>query len=258
MRRTVLVLSSAIHVTWADAAGTRLGVGNDSTYNNPRCFDAFPFPTPPQALRAQIAALGERIDKHRTEALTRDSRVTATGMYNVITKLRAHEEMSAKEQDIFVAGACGVLRDLHDQLDALVAEAYGWSWPEPPALVLERLVALHDARVDDERRGVVRWLRPEFQVPKFGQRTRVKPGEIAFETAPTEPVGRKEWPKTVIEQIAALKALTDAGPVSVEEAAARFTGARRDLVARHLDTLALMGELQRMPDGRYEELAVPV
>lgn len=53
------ILSSCIHEQWADAAGTRLGVGNDSTYNNPRCFDAFPFPD--QTLNGHdIADLAER------------------------------------------------------------------------------------------------------------------------------------------------------------------------------------------------------
>jgi hypothetical protein len=40
------------------------------------------------------------------------------------------------------------------------------------------------------------------------------------------------------------------------EATAHVVGARRELVARHLDTLAIMGELQQMPDGRYGALLV--
>ena len=39
------VLSSRVHVTWALAAGGRLGVGNDPRYTKTRCFDTFPFPT---------------------------------------------------------------------------------------------------------------------------------------------------------------------------------------------------------------------
>ncbi|MGI9434876.1 MAG: type IIL restriction-modification enzyme MmeI, partial [Geminicoccaceae bacterium] len=35
-------LSSRFHVTWALAAGGRLGVGNDPRYNKSRCFDPFP------------------------------------------------------------------------------------------------------------------------------------------------------------------------------------------------------------------------
>jgi hypothetical protein len=52
---------------------------------------------------------------------------------------------------------------LHDALDQAVAKAYGWSWPEPPALVLERLVVLHDQRVREEEDAGIRWLRPDDQ-----------------------------------------------------------------------------------------------
>lgn len=40
--------------------------------------------------------------------------------------------------------------------------------------------------------------------------------------------------------------------MSADEASASFTGARRDLVTRHLDTLALMGEVVLDADGRYQ------
>jgi hypothetical protein len=53
-----------------------------------------------------------------------------TGMYNVVAKLRSEEALDVAEQRVHTLAACGVLRDLHDDLDALVASAYGWSWPE--------------------------------------------------------------------------------------------------------------------------------
>src|SRR3546814_10319227 len=46
------ILSSQIHVAWALAAGGRLGVGNDPVYVKTTCFDPFPFPDPPEALKA--------------------------------------------------------------------------------------------------------------------------------------------------------------------------------------------------------------
>lgn len=60
------------------------------------------------------------------------------------------------------------------------------------------------------------------------------------------------------EQLAALIDLVDAGPVSVEEAAEAFKGARRDLVERHLETLAIMGEIQRTEDGVFHAVRSPV
>jgi hypothetical protein len=55
------VPSSTVHVTWALAAGGRLGGGNDPVYLKTTCFDAFPFPDTPAALRARIAELAERL-----------------------------------------------------------------------------------------------------------------------------------------------------------------------------------------------------
>jgi hypothetical protein len=40
------LLSSRVHVTWAMATGSFLGVGNDSVYVKSACFEKFPFPTP--------------------------------------------------------------------------------------------------------------------------------------------------------------------------------------------------------------------
>ena len=48
------------------------------------------------------------------------------------------------------------------------AEAYGWPWPMEKEEILERLVALLDERVEEEQRGIVRWLRPDYQIPRFG------------------------------------------------------------------------------------------
>lgn len=71
--------------------------------------------------------------------------------------------------------ASGTLRDLYDELDRLVAEAYGWTWPEPSTVILERLVTLHDRRVEKERAGTVPWLRPEYQIARFAKSTETDP-----------------------------------------------------------------------------------
>ena len=179
-------------------------------------------------------------------------------MYDVVEALRSGRPLTPPQQRVHTLAACGVLRDLHDELDRLVAEAYGWSWPEPRAIVLERLVALHDARVEEERRGTVRWLRPEYQIPRFGGGTAKEeaPAELPL-PAPESAVvaGKAAWPNTAVGQIAALKTLVESAPLSAAEAAARFAGAKREIVARHLETLAIMGELQQMGDGRYAALA---
>jgi hypothetical protein len=246
------VLSSTIHVCWALASGSRLGVGNDPRYNKSKCLDPFPFPNPPVALRTSIDSLAERLDQHRKDAIARDERVTMTGMYNVVEKLRSGEALTPKERAIHEVAACGILRDMHDELDTLVAEVYGWPWPMAKEEILERLVQLHDERVAEEKRGVIRWLRPEYQIPRFA------PGHVAAELElpasaavdAAAPAALVPWPATAVEQLAALQALVGRAPVTVDEAAAAFAGADGRLVGRHLETLAMLGEV-REAAGRF-------
>jgi hypothetical protein len=256
------VLSSAIHVWWALAAGGRLGVGNDPRYNNSRCFEPFPFPDPQKHLREQIGLVAEALDQHRKDAIARDERVTMTGMYNVVEKLRSGDKLTDKERTVHEIAACGVLRDLHDELDQLVARAYGWPWPMEREEVLERLVGLHDERVKEEKRGIIRWLRPEYQVPRFGgAAAAVEAPELDLpEAAPPEAAGEEmqPWPAGAIEQIGAAKARVAAAPATPAEVASAFARAPVPLVARHLKTLMMVGELRLIGGGRYAAVAEPL
>ena len=254
------VLSSSVHTAWALAAGSRLGIDGTPRYNKGPCFEAFPFPDPPAALRARIGDVAERIDRHRKDALARSEKVGMTVMYNAVDRLRAGEPLSKAEQEIHRLAACGVLRDLHDELDRLVAEAYGWSWPEPPALILERLVALHDQRIEEEASGKVRWLRPEYQKPRFGRKTEAADAEQRLDLPTEEPstittagplATPVPWPTDAVGQITVLRTMAAMTPLSVEEAVRRLAGARRDIVARHLETLAILGEVREVERGRY-------
>ena len=263
------VLSSSIHLEWSFSAGSQLE--DRPRYNKSLCFDPFPFPDPPHDLRTRIAALAERLDTHRKDALARDERVTMTGMYNVVEKLRSGEALTPKERTIHELAACGVLRDLHDELDALVAQAYGWPWPMPREEILERLVALHDERVAEEERSIIRWLRPEYQIPRFapdaasaglattaelavGARSGANELEAGgLRTAAAEPT--RPWPASAVEQLAAVSALVSQRALTVDEAVGAFLGGVRPNVERHLETLELMGEVGRDAEGRYGALA---
>ncbi len=239
------------HSVWLlSAVGT---LEDRPRYNKRVCLDPFPFPELPSDIRARLADTAERLDTHRKSAFARDERVTMTGMYNVVAKLRSGDALTPKERTINELAACGVLRDIHDELDALVAQAYGWPWPMTDAEILDRLVALHDVRVEEEKNGIVRWLRPEFQAP--GQTVAAPPAELALAMdSPSASVVADAilpWPAEAVEQIGALKRLASAGAVSVDDASARFDGAKREIVARHLETLAILGEVRVLSEGMY-------
>lgn len=116
------------------------------------------------------------------------------------------------------------------------------------------LVFLHDERLEEEKRGVIRWLRPDYQIPRFAPKG-AAPSELALvagESAAASTVDeRRPWPSTAVEQLAAVGAAVAQVPRSVDEVAAAFIGARKDLVARHLETLAMMGEIALDTDNRY-------
>ena len=53
--------------------------------------------------------------------------LTLTGLYNVLEALKQGRSLTPKEKQIHTQGLVGVLKDLHDDLDAAVLPAYGWT-----------------------------------------------------------------------------------------------------------------------------------
>ena len=174
------VLQSRIHADWALRAGGWLGVGNDSRYSKSKVFDPFPFPDATDTQRTIIAELAEELDETRKRAIAETDRLTMTELYNLREKLRVQakggEPMSDKEQKRAVAARAGIVNRLHEQLDQAVADAYGWGeeWAAGalgPSEIVARLVALNRARAAEEAAGHVRWLRPDYQIPRFAPKT---------------------------------------------------------------------------------------
>ena len=56
-----------------------------------------------------------------------DSDLTLTGIYNVLEKLRSGEALNAKEKEIHDKGLVSILKQIHDNLDSAMLEAYGWA-----------------------------------------------------------------------------------------------------------------------------------
>lgn len=250
------VLSSSTHVRWAIVAGGRQGAGNDPRYHNGNCFEKFPFPAATEAQAARIRDLGERLDAHRKARQAAHPDLTLTGMYNVLEKLRAGEPLSDKERIIHDHGLVSILREIHDALDIAVLDAYGWPHDIDDEGLLERLVALNQERAAEEKRGLIRWLRPEYQRPLAGEPTAEVlplPG-MDIDKAPSVETAAAPWPKALSERIAAVRSVLEAGrdASGVEDVARGFKGARRGDVAEILDSLAALGiaVVMETPGGR--------
>lgn len=162
------VLSSRFHVAFAMATGGWLGVGDDPRWNKTKVFDPFPFPTPDRETAAEIRAIAEEFDKHRKDRQAEHPGLTLTDMYNVLEKLRSGVALDDDDRRIKDQGLVLMLKEYHDRLDAAVARAYGWPADLTDEQILERLVTLNAERAEEEKNGKVRWLRPDYQIPRFG------------------------------------------------------------------------------------------
>jgi hypothetical protein len=264
------VLSSRVHGAWALAAGSWLGVGNDPVYVKSRCFEAFPFPTEDTgltpALAAQIRSLAEQLDAHRKARQAAHTTVTITGMYNVLDRLRSGQTLTAADRTLNDTALVGVLRSLHDELDAAVLAAYGWSdlaLPTDVDALLLRLVDLNTRRAKDEAAGTVRWLRPDFQLGTGqGAQTAIKENapangdadgdSPATAVAAVAPLAPKPWPAGLADQIKAVAdALASAGThLDLDALATRFSGRGRwrERLPTILDALVALGRA-RVADG---------
>ncbi len=249
------VLSSRLHCCWALAAGSWLGVGNDPTYVKSASFDKFPFPACDEPAKARIRSLGEEIDAHRKQVQAQHPGLTLTGMYNVLEALRADRNLTAKEKIIHEQGIVSVLLQLHEDLDAAVAAAYGWPADLPDAEILTRLVALNAERAAEESAGTIRWLRPEYQRQKVeGAKQQSEQTNLQLATRNPQPSSspRKKlpWPKPLADRVRLVdEALRQsATPQTAESLAKHFTRAKAHDIAEILETLTTLGRAHRDGD----------
>lgn len=254
------ILSSKSHIAWALATGGTLE--DRPRYNKTRCFETFPFPTPTDAQKSHIRDLGERLDAHRKRQQAQYPELTLTDMYNVLEKERADEPLNPKERRIHEQGLIGLLRQIHDELDAAVAEAYGWPADLPEAEILERLVQLNVQRAAEEAAGHIRWLRPEYQAPKAGEAG--VQGKLIDDEVPETPASaagaavKRVWPDTLPAQAAALRDVLAAydQPADIGVLAAAFEGKvtpkRKTDVQRLLETMAALGQAEEVNGGWWK------
>ncbi|MBD2042405.1 hypothetical protein [Microcoleus sp. FACHB-672] len=113
--------------------------------------------------------------------------------------------------------------------------------------ILNRLVALNAERAAEERNGLIRWLRPEYQAPAETSAQMTITGITDTEEIITVPVEQKTWPKTPKDQLAAIRDLlrTTGTEWTAEQVAAQFKGANRQkkVITQHLESLEWFGIL---------------
>jgi hypothetical protein len=179
--------------------------------------------------------------------------LSLTAMYNVLEALRAGRALTLKEQATHDAGLVSVLRQLHDELDAAVAEAYGWPADLTDSEILTRLVALNAERAAEEARGQIRYLRPAYQAPT-GQTTQTGLNITTKDTKSTKvktAKAKEPWPKPLAERVTAVeRALAaSASPVTPAQLAKHFHRAKPEDLAEILETLATLGRAHR--NGKF-------
>lgn len=250
------VLSSRIHVAWVLAAGSTLE--DRPVYVKTTCFETYPFPTCTPVQQATIRELAEQLDAHRKRQQALHPTLTLTGMYNVLETVRAGEPLSTTDRKVYEDGLVGILKELHDQLDAAVAEAYGWPADLSTDEILHRLVELNAERAAEEARGLVRWIRPEYQA-KGEAMPQVTQAELEVDDAnplPTTAEGQT-WPKDLPAQAALLSGVLASmlAPASVPELAMRFQGkpTKKMLtdMERILHTMQALGRAYSDDQGRW-------
>jgi hypothetical protein len=221
-------LSSRIHIVWTLAQGGTLE--DRPRYTKSQCFDPFPFPDANNIQKQNVRVIAEELDAHRKRVLAEHPYLTLTGLYNVLEKLQAGtkpNDLDERDRAIFDDGLVLILKELHDRLDAAVADAYGWPAYLSDDEILSRLVTLNKQRSAEEKRGLVRWLRPDYQIPRFAKGVDKQATEeegaqaaaelvAAVEQKPSFPTGAVEQTAAVFGALAAASLPLDAKGLAVQ------------------------------------------
>ncbi len=195
--------------------------------------------------------------------------ITLTEMYNVREKMRGGpssgpadhllpkgaktEALTPREADIKDRALVLILNELHDEIDAAVLRAYGWPHGLSEDEILTRLVALNKERAEEEARGLVRWLRPDYQIPRFGT-AQHKAEKGGLELVAPEDKGKPGFPADERRRTAAIFAILAAasGPLSAADIAGRFKQGKR--VEKEIDltlrAFVRFGDLAAVDGGK--------
>jgi len=122
--------------------------------------------------------------------------------------------------------------------------------------LLDRLVVLNAERAAEEKKGLIRWLRPEFQNPdKKAAAPKQTEIEIEDEAEPraAAKTGKLPWPKDLPDQVRRVADVLAAArePMSLDAIAERFTGKGpwKRRLPQIIDTLEVLGRARRVDDA---------
>ncbi len=187
-----------------------------------------------------------------------------------------------KDKEIHNKGLISVHKQIHDDLDAAALEAYG-SAGVPPASsssqsgqdtrapvadllarggadaealeqqILTRLVALNHERAAEEKRGLIRWLRTDYQAPTSSDGHR-PPLQTEIEGVDTSEHSAsniqnstfQDWPTDLPAQVAALRKLLSIvgqDPGALTACFGRKSQKRTTQITAILDTLKALGHI---------------
>jgi predicted transcriptional regulator len=200
--------------------------------------------------------------------------------------MRSGEPFTDKDREFNNKALITTLKQIHDDLDHLTFQAYGWDdlipqWqqiycdpPQPPLQkggaekvsldkgdlggsnlkeqleqsILQRLVDLNAERAQEERNGLIRWLRPEYQAPDQIATQKIIEGiDIAEETPETiAPPEQQKFPTKLKDQLATIRDLlrSQGGEWTVPQISAQFKGnsnKQQTAIQNCLDSLEELG-----------------
>ena len=131
------ILQSKVHEAWSLATGSQHT--SVPRYTHTTCFETFPFPIPPDAVKDRIRDATDRLVEHRND--WKQERESQDKNGPVPCSLAALYGENSRQ-----------LRDRHAELDAAVFAAYGWD--EDPATMPEDLLLARLLELNLGREGV--------------------------------------------------------------------------------------------------------
>ena len=202
--------------------------------------------------------MAERLDAHRKQRQSLHPELTITDMYNVLVRLRSGDPLSVDYRLMHEKALVSVLKQIHDDLDVAVFDAYGWPHDLSDGEILRRLVELNRERAEEEKRRSHPLAKARVPEPRghpcgiqISGRLPIEPE--SSEALPAVDGAKRPWPKTLPGQAQAVRAVLAERPTgrTPEQLARLFLRANTQRVTDILKTLVSLGQARMLEGDRY-------